>query len=48
MVNNEFAKELDGYECHVALAIGYRHPEDDYNATIPKSRRRFDSVFTIL
>lgn len=48
MVTNEFAKELDGYECHVALAIGYRHPEDDYNATIPKSRRRFDSVFTIL
>lgn len=48
MVNKEFAKELDGYECHVALAIGYRHPENDYNATIPKSRRRFDSVFTIL
>jgi len=48
MVNKEFEKELDGHECHVALAIGYRHPEDDYNASIPKSRRRFDSVFTIL
>lgn len=48
MVNKEFEKELEGYECHVALAIGYRHPEDDYNATLPKSRRRFESVFTIL
>ncbi|MFY0641228.1 MAG: NAD(P)H-dependent oxidoreductase [Bermanella sp.] len=48
MVNKEFEKELDGHECHVALAIGYRHPEDDYNAAIPKSRRKFDSVFTIL
>lgn len=47
-VNKEFAEELEGYECHVALAIGYRHPENDYNATIPKSRRRFESVFTIL
>ena len=48
LVNKEFEVELDGYQCHVALAIGYRHPEDDYNASIPKSRRSFESVFTIL
>ncbi|WP_457665474.1 nitroreductase family protein [Thiolapillus sp.] len=42
-VNQAFAKELDGYQCDVALAIGYRH-EDDYNAKLPKSRRRLDSI----
>ena len=46
LVNEEFKKELDGYQCDVALAIGYQHPEDDYNAALPKSRRRMESVFT--
>ncbi len=44
LVNEEFKEELDGYQCDVALAIGYRHPEDDYNAKLPKSRRRMDSI----
>jgi len=26
LVNEEFKKELDGYQCDVALAIGYHHP----------------------
>ena len=43
-VNREFSEELGGYRCDVALAIGYSHPEDDYNARLPKSRRRLDSV----
>lgn len=43
LVNKEFAKELDGYQCDVALAIGYRH-EEDYNAQLPKSRRRLNSI----
>ncbi|WXT99582.1 MAG: Major NAD(P)H-flavin oxidoreductase [Catillopecten margaritatus gill symbiont] len=43
LVNQEFAKELGGYQCEVALAIGYQHSED-YNAKLPKSRRRLDSV----
>ncbi len=47
-VNEEFKEELDGYQCDVALAIGYRHPEGDYNAKIPKSRRRAESVFKYL
>ncbi len=46
LVNKEFEKELDGYECDVALAIGYHHPEEDYNVKLPKSRRRLDSIFT--
>lgn len=38
LVNEIFAKELNGYQCAVALAIGYHHPEDDFNAKLPKSR----------
>ncbi len=44
LVNEEFKKELDGYRCDVALAIGYHHPQDDYNAKLPKSRRSLDSI----
>lgn len=44
LVNKLFAKELDGYRCDVALAIGYHHPEDDFNASLPKSRRAMDSI----
>lgn len=43
LVNEEFKKELDGYQCDVALAIGYHH-EDDYNAKLPKSRLNLDDV----
>ncbi len=39
LVNEEFKEELDGYQCDVALAIGYHHPREDYNAKLPKSRR---------
>ncbi len=45
LVNEEFAKELDGYQCDVALAIGYHHGEDDFNAKLPKSRRCKKSIF---
>ncbi len=44
LVNDEFKKELDGYRCDVALAIGFCHPSEDYNAKLPKSRRRLDSI----
>lgn len=43
LVNKAFKKELDGYQCDVALAIGYHHQED-YNAVLPKSRRRLESI----
>ena len=45
LIAREFEKELDGYICLVALAIGYRHPEDDYNEKLPKSRLSEESVF---
>lgn len=46
LVNEEFGKELDGYQCDVALAIGYHHPTEDYNAKLPKSRRSLNSVLS--
>ncbi len=44
LVNEEFKHELAGYWCDLALAIGYRHAQEDYNAKLPKSRRSLDSV----
>lgn len=44
LVNAEFKYELDGYQCDVALAIGYHHPEEDYNAKLPKSRLSLESI----
>ena len=44
LVNKEFKMELDGYHCAIALAIGYHHPEDDYNAKLPKSRHRLENI----
>jgi len=46
LVNKAFAKELEGYQCDVALAIGYRHPEEDFNASLPKSRLSLETVLT--
>lgn len=43
LVNDEFKKELGGYRCEVALAIGYHHP-DDHNAKLPKSRLHLDEI----
>ena len=44
MVEKEFAKELDGHVCVVALAIGYRHPTDDFNEKLAKSRLASEDV----
>jgi len=44
LVNEEFKEELDGYQCDVALAIGYHHPDDDYNAKLPKSRFKLEKI----
>jgi nitroreductase/dihydropteridine reductase len=44
LLNKAFSEELEGYQCDVALAIGYR-AEDDFNAKLPKSRRQASSVF---
>ena len=46
LVNQEFSNELAGYQCDVALAIGYPHPEDDFNSKLPKSRKNLEEVVT--
>ncbi|MBL1277853.1 MAG: nitroreductase family protein [Ectothiorhodospiraceae bacterium] len=44
LINKEFESELTGYQCDVALAIGYHHPDEDFNAQLPKSRLSLDHV----
>ena len=44
LVNKEFSEELEGYQCDVALAIGYHHSEEDFNAKLPKSRLAFSEI----
>ena len=44
LVNEEFKNELNGYHCDVALAIGYQHPQEDYNAKLPKSRLSLENI----
>lgn len=48
LISEEFCRELGGYQCDVALAMGYHHQEEDYNASLPKSRLALDSVLTVL
>lgn len=48
LISDIFSDELGGYECHVALAIGYHHPTEDYNAQLPKSRLALEDVLTII
>lgn len=48
LISKVFAKELDGYVCEVALAMGYHHETEDYNATLPKSRLAKEAIITVL
>lgn len=48
LIGEIFAEELDGFECTVALAIGYHHPSEDYNAQLPKSRLALEQVVKVL
>ncbi|MFV0576671.1 MAG: nitroreductase family protein [Vibrio sp.] len=48
LIGKEFADQLDGYECHVALAIGYHDHAEDYNAGLPKSRLSAEEVVVTL
>lgn len=48
LVGEIFAKELDGYKCEVALAIGYHDEKEDRNAILPKSRLALETVLTII
>lgn len=48
LVGDIFKKELDGFVCEVALAIGYHHSEEDYNASLPKSRLAMQDVIKVI
>ncbi|CAM4298206.1 MULTISPECIES: NAD(P)H-dependent oxidoreductase [Vibrio] len=48
LIGDIFKEELDGYECNVALAMGYHHKEEDYNASLPKSRLALEDVLKVL
>jgi len=48
LVGDIFKEELDGFVCEVALAIGYHHSEEDYNASLPKSRLAMQDVIKVL
>ena len=45
LVAEAFRKELDGYVCEVALAIGYHKEGEDFNKELPKTRLSHESVF---
>ncbi|MBR7889156.1 nitroreductase family protein [Marinomonas sp. A79] len=45
---SELFPELEGYQCDVALAMGYNDAAEDYNAALPKSRLAMDSVLNVL
>lgn len=48
LIGEIFAEELGGFECTVALAIGYHHSSEDYNASLPKSRLALEKVVKVL
>ncbi|MCL1144798.1 nitroreductase family protein [Shewanella marinintestina] len=48
LIGEIFKDELDGYECGVALAMGYHHSAEDYNAALPKSRLPIAQVLQVL
>lgn len=48
LVGKLFETELEGYQCDVALAMGYNDKDLDFNAGLPKSRLPKESIITVL
>lgn len=48
LISDIFADELDGYICEVALVMGYRDQEADYNFPLPKSRLAIEAILAVL
>ncbi|MGS0675267.1 nitroreductase family protein [Shewanella sp. 0m-4] len=48
LIGEIFKEELGGFQCDVALAMGYHHSEEDYNAALPKSRLAMKDVLQVL
>lgn len=45
-IDKEFGLREKGYTSLVAVALGYHHPEEDYNAKLPKSRLPYSEILT--
>lgn len=48
LISKEFAAELDGHVCEVALSIGYHEQNGDYNHGLPKARLAIEDVITVV
>lgn len=48
LIGKTFEIELGGYECTVALALGYRLEGEDHNYGLPKARLPLEDVVTVL
>lgn len=48
LIAEEFADELGGYVCDVALAMGYHSQQLDRNFGQPKSRLAMEDVFKVV
>ena len=47
-IDEEFGLREKGYTSLVAVTLGYHHPEEDYNAKLPKSRLPYSEILTEL
>lgn len=47
-ISEIFADEMEGYECTVAVAMGYHNKEQDYNHGLPKARLAQEDIITVL
>lgn len=47
-ISRVFAKEMEGYECAIAVAMGYHKKEEDYNHGLPKARLPQDDLIITL
>ncbi|GAU09429.1 nitroreductase family protein [Desulfoplanes formicivorans] len=48
LIGEVFRKELGGYVCEVALALGYHLEGQDYNQGLPKARLPLEDVVTVI
>lgn len=47
-ISEIFADEMEGYECTVAVAMGYHKKEEDYNHGLPKARLAQEDIIMVL
>ena len=45
-IDEEFGLREKGYTSLVAVTLGYHHPDEDYNAKLPKSRLPYSEILT--